>query len=137
MQSISEYAVKKIQTPTEKNLDKDIEWVCSSLGFVTSRDHDKTAMRIIKAMVYAAKDGKGLDSEELAELVKPTRGSVLYHLKRLMRAGLVVKIQSHYELTQKSLTKTIEDAQANINAVLEEIKKISLEIDEELGMPYR
>ncbi|MBS3133263.1 helix-turn-helix transcriptional regulator [Candidatus Woesearchaeota archaeon] len=137
MQSISEYAVKKIQTPMEKNLDKDVEWVCSSLGFVSSRDHDKTAMRIIKALVYAAKDGKGLTSEELTELVKPTRGSVLYHLKRLMRAGLVVKIDSCYELTQKSLTKTIEDAQTNINNVLQEIKRISMEVDEELGMPYR
>ena len=131
------FTIKKLKEPPEKNLDSDIEWVCNSLGFITPRDQDRTAFKILKALISAAKDGKGLTSEELTKLVEPTIGSVIYHLKRLMIAGLVVKLDSTYELRMNSLYSTIEEAEKEIGIAIENVKKIAREIDSEMGLEHR
>ena len=134
---LKHFIIKKLREPTEKELDKDIEWVCSSLGFVTLRDQDKTAYRILKALVKAAKKRKGMTSEELTEVVKPTIGSVIYHLKKLMKAGLVVKINSGYELRMNSFLKTIEEIEEEIGLTLADIKAIAKDIDKKVGLAHR
>jgi predicted transcriptional regulator len=134
---LRQFTIKKLRDPVEGQLDEDIEWVCNSLGFVTLRDQDKTAFRILKALINAAKERKGLTSEELAEYVEPTIGSVIYHLKKLMRAGLVVKLNSNYELRMNSFLKTIEEIEREILIALTEIKRIAKDIDNKVGLEYR
>ncbi len=134
---LRQFMIKKLREPVEKQLDEDIEWVCSSLGFVTPRDQDKTAFRILKALIKSAKDKKGLTSEELTEYVEPTIGSVIYHLKKLMRAGLVVKLNSTYELRMNSFLKTIDEIEKEILTSLADIKRIAKDIDSKVGLEYR
>ena len=69
LRSLKQYVIRKLREPTEKQLDRDIEWVCNSFGFITTRDQDKTAFRILKALIKSAKEGKGLKSKELADLL--------------------------------------------------------------------
>lgn len=135
--ALRHFVVRKLREPTEKEIDKDIEWVCNSLGFVTPRDQDKTAFRILKALIEAAKKKKGLTSEELTEVVEPTIGSVIYHLKKLMKAGLVVKINSTYELRMYSFMKTIEEIEQEIGMTLADIKVIARDIDHKVGLEHR
>ena len=135
--TLNQYVIRKLKEPTEKNLDNDIKWVCNSLGFITSRDQDKTAYKIIKALIKSAKEGKGMTSEELTNVVEPTIGSVIYHLKKLMKAGLVVKLDSTYELKMNSLLTTIDEIQKDANATLEEIKKVAEDIDNKIGLEHR
>ena len=134
---LRQFTVKKLREPVEEQLDEDIEWVCNSLGFVTLRDQDKTAFRILKALINSAKEREGLTSEELAEFVEPTIGSVIYHLKKLMRAGLVVKLNSNYELRMNSFLKTIEEIEREIFMALTDIKKIAKDIDNKVGLEHR
>ena len=135
--TLNQYVIRKLKEPTEKNLDNDIKWVCNSLGFITSRDQDKTAYKIIKALIKSAKEGKGMTSEELTNVVEPTIGSVIYHLKKLMKAGLVVKLDSTYELKMNSLLTTIDEIQKDANATLEEVKKVAEDIDNKIGLEHR
>jgi len=79
---LKQFVIRKLREPTEKELDKDIEWICNSFGFLTPRDQDKTAFKILKALIKSAKEDIGLTSDELTKLVEPTIGSVIYHLKR-------------------------------------------------------
>ena len=137
VEALKQFTIKKLREPTEKQLDKDIEWVCNSLGFITLRDQDNTAYRILKALIKSAKEGKGLTSEELAKLVEPTIGSVIYHLKKMMKAGLVVKLDSTYELSMKSLHTTIEEIEKEITLALGNIKKVAFEIDNKIGLEHR
>ncbi len=137
MRSLKQFVVRKLREPTEKKLDKDIEWVCNSFGFITLRDQDKTAFNILKALIKSAKESKGLTSEELAELVEPTIGSVIYHLKKLMKAGLVVKLDSTYELRMNSLLTTIEEIEKEISLTLDDIKKVAEDIDNKVGLEHR
>lgn len=137
LRSLKQFVVRKLREPTEKQLDKDIEWVCNSFGFITPRDQDKTAFKILKALIKAAKKNTGLTSEELTELVEPTIGSVIYHLKKLMKAGLVVKLDSTYELRMSSLLTTIEEIEKEISLTLEDIKKVAEDIDNKVGLEHR
>ncbi len=135
--TLKQYVIKQLKEPTEKGLDSDIKWVCSSLGFITSRDHDKTAFKILKALMKSAKKGKGMTSEELTKVVEPTIGSVIYHLKKLMKAGLVVKLDSAYELKMNSLLTTIEEIEKEISTTLDGIKTIAEDIDDKIGLEHR
>jgi len=137
LRSLKQFIIRKLREPTEKQLDKDIEWICNSFGFITPRDQDKTAFIILKALIKSAKENKGLASEELAELVEPTIGSVIYHLKKLMKAGLVVKLDSTYELRMKSLLATIEEIEKEISLTLADIKQIAEDIDNKVGLEHR
>ena len=134
---LKKYIVKKLRDPPEQTSKKDVEWVAHSLGFVTRRDQDKTAFRILNALIQAAGEGKGMTSEELSEVVEPTVGSVIYHLKKLMNSGLIVKFDSTYELRGMNLKNTIEEIKKEINMTLESIMDIAGEIDEEIGLKTR
>ncbi len=136
-QALRQFTVKKFREPVEKQLDEDIEWVCNSLGFLSTRDQDKTAYRILKALIESAREGKGLTSEELTQYVEPTIGSVIYHLKKLMKAGLVVKLNSTYELRMNSFLKTIDEIEKEIINTLGDIKKIAKDIDANVGLEHR
>ncbi len=137
VKALKQFTIRKLREPTEKQTDKDIEWVCNSLGFVNPKDQDKTAFKIIKALIKSAKENKGLTSEEITKLVEPTIGSVIYHLKKLMKAGLVVKLDSTYELRMRSLLTTIEEIEKDISLTLGDIKKVSLEVDDKIGLEHR
>ena len=137
VKALRQFTVRRLREPVENTLDKDIEWVCNSLGFLSSRDQDKTAYRILKALIESAKDGRGKTSEEPAELVEPTIGSVHYHLKKLMRAGLVVKLESAYELRMNSLRKTIDEIERDILRTLSDIKRIAEDVDARAGLERR
>ncbi len=134
---LRQFTIKKLREPVENKLNDDIEWICSSLGFITPRDQDKTAFRILKALIQSAKEGGGLTSEELTEYVEPTIGSVIYHLKKLMNAGLVVKLDSTYELRMNSFLKTIEEIEKEIAGALADIKNIAKDIDDKVGLAHR
>ncbi|KYK25525.1 hypothetical protein AYK26_05825 [Euryarchaeota archaeon SM23-78] len=135
--ALKQFIVKKLKEPTEKDLNKDIEWVCNSLGFLTPRDQDKTALRILKALIKASEEGKGMTSEELTQVVEPTIGSVIYHLNKLIKAGLVIKIDSAYELRMNSLLATINEIRRDMNLALEDIKKVASDIDDQIGLEHR
>lgn len=135
--SLRLFTVKKLRQPTSKMADNDIEWVCNSLGFITPRDHDKTAYMILKALIKSAKHKGGMTSEELERIVEPTRGSVLYHLKKLIRSGLVVKMGSAYELKMNCLTDTIDEIRKEINLSLDSIRGVAVDIDADLGLESR
>jgi DNA-binding transcriptional ArsR family regulator len=135
--ALRQFTIKRLREPVDKQLDEDIEWICSSLGFLSSRDQDKTAYRILKALIESAKDGIGMTSEELTQFVEPTIGSVHYHLKKLMKAGLVVKLGSVYELRMNSLRKTIEEIERDIRRTLVDIKRVAHDIDDQVGLENR
>lgn len=135
--ALRQFTVNKLREPVKKKLDQDIEWICSSLGFLTPRDQDKTAFKILKALINSARKGKGLTSEELTAYVEPTVGSVIYHLKKLMKAGLVVKLDSAYELRMNSFLKTIEEIEKEITIALSDIKMIAKDIDDRVGLAHR
>ncbi len=54
-----------------------------------------------------------------------------------MRAGLVVKLNSNYELRMNSFLKTIEEIEREILITLTDIKRIAKDIDNKVGLEHR
>jgi len=135
--AIKQFTVRLLKNPGGNKLENDIRWICSSLGFMGSRDQDDTAFKILMALIKSAKKGKGMSSEELTEVVHPTQGAVIYHLKKLQKAGLVVKFESEYSLRMNSLVSTIEEIEKEVHLVLGNIKAIANDVDDKIGLDHR
>jgi len=126
--------IRRVERPFSGSLDKELEWICSSLGFLEPIDRDKVAASVFKEIVQATEKGKPLTSTALAERVDMSRGSVVNHLNNLQRSGLIVRNGRHYFARSRSMFRTIEEIEEDIERIFARMKKTAREIDEEFGI---
>ena len=130
--------IRKISSPPPGNINDDIDYLCKSLGYFTQRDKQDTAGKIFRLLVRdACEPKKCLTSEEIAEKLNLTRGAIVHHLNSFIKVGIVVKEHNRYRLRSASLQKSIEEIRKDIDRIIEQMIKISIEIDEKLGHYYR
>jgi len=89
-ETLAEYRIFDIRILPTVNYENDLEWICRSFGFLEPRDKRKTAYRIFKEIVEAARYNKGLTSDELAQKLHLTRGTIVHHLNKMIKSGLVI-----------------------------------------------
>ncbi|MBN1941027.1 MAG: ArsR family transcriptional regulator, partial [Candidatus Diapherotrites archaeon] len=126
--------VKRVEKPFKRNLDDELNWLCSSLGFFEPIDRDKTAASVFKAVVRSTEKGKPLGSTEISEKVKMSRGSVINHLNNLQRSGLIVRHGRFYVSRSPSMLRTVSEIEEDIDRIFEKMKRIAREIDKEFGI---
>ncbi len=126
--------IRRIERPFSSSLKKEFEWLCKSLGFFEPIDRDKTASEIFLEVVKATEEGKPLTSSQLAKRVEMSRGSVVNHLNNLQRSGLVVRQGRFYLASSRSMFRTIEEIEEDIDRIFAKMKKTAREIDEEFGL---
>ena len=126
--------IRRIERPFSSSIDDEFDWLCRTLGFFEAIDREKTAANIFRAVVKATEEGKLLSSSEIAEQVKMSRGSVVNHLNNLQRSGLVVRHGRHYLARSRSMFRTIEEIEEDIDRIFAKMKKTAKEIDEEFGL---
>jgi len=136
-EALAQYVLLDVRMPPTEDFDKDIEWICRCFGFLESRDKEKTAARIFKALLEAMKEKKGLTSDELARLLGLTRGTMVHHLNKFIQSGLVIHREGTYELRSMSLRRTVQEIKRDVDSVFENIEYIAKSIDEKLGLAYR
>jgi predicted transcriptional regulator len=136
-EAFAKYVILDLRTPPAAEFNEDVEWVCKCFGFLEPRDKEKTAARIFKALLEAMKEGKGFSSDELAEKIGLTRGTIVHHLNNLIQGGLVVHREGRYELRGMSLRRTVQEIERDINRIFENIEQVAKSIDETLGLTYR
>ncbi len=126
--------IRKVEKPFSHSLEKELDWLCSCLGFFESNDRGKTAASIFKIVVRSAEQNKPLTSTALANKVRMSRGSVINHLNNLQRSGLVVRQGRFYLPRSRSMFRTIEEIEEDIERLFQKMKKTAREIDEEFGI---
>jgi predicted transcriptional regulator len=130
--------VKKIRSPAPGNISNDIDFICKSLGYFSLRDKQETAGRIFRLLVTeCCSDSEGLSSDDIAERLELSRGSIVHHLNSFISTGIVVKERNMYRLRSTSLQKCIDEIKEDINRIFKQMTKIANEIDEKLGHYYR
>ena len=130
--------IKKIKTPPPGSLRKDIDFICKSFGYFSSRDKNCTAGKIFRLMVKKTTgESKGLTSDEIAEKLDLSRGTIVYHLNSFIQAGLVKRQNNRYQLRSDSLQKSLEEIKQDVERLFNEMMKIADEIDKQLGNYYR
>lgn len=128
--------IKRVERPFSSSTEKEFEWICRTLGFFEPIDRGKTAANVFKAVVGATEVGKPLTSSEIAERIKMSRGSVVNHLNNLQRSGLIVRNGRFYLARSRSMFRTIEEIEEDIDRIFSKMKKIAKDIDEEFGLKH-
>ncbi len=128
--------IRKVERPFAKQQIDELDWICQSLGFFEPIDREKTASSVFKEIVKATEKGEALTSTAIAERVGMSRGSIINHLNNLMRSGLIVRQGRFYISRSKSMFRTIEEIEEDIERIFAKMKKTAIEIDEELGIVH-
>ena len=84
-----------------------------------------------------ARENRGLSSDELAQRLNLTRGTIVHHLNKMIKSGLVIHQEGLYKLRGRSLRNTVEEIQRDIARVFENIHKVAETIDQTLGLFFR
>ncbi|MBI4043277.1 MAG: helix-turn-helix transcriptional regulator [Candidatus Diapherotrites archaeon] len=126
--------VRRVEKPFDKDLQKELNWICESLGFFEPIDKDKTAAGVFKEIVLATEKGTGITSSQLAHQVKMSRGSVINHLNNLLQAGLVIKQGRAYFARSKSMVRTLREVEEEVQRVFDRMEQTAREIDKRFGM---
>jgi len=133
-ETLAEYKILAIRTLPTIEYEKDLQWICRSLGFLEPRDKKRTAYKIFKALVESARYNKGLSSDNLAERLHLTRGTMVHHLNKMIKSGLVIYHEGQYKLRGRSLESTLREVQRDVNRIFEDIYKVAETIDQTLGL---
>lgn len=125
--------LRELEKPSEARLGNDLEWLCQCLGL----RQDKTFLKVLVNILGSAKKSESIRSAEIASKLHVTRGSVVYHLNKLMKSGIIVHSGNTYKLRARTLDDTIMEIEKDIERVFNNIREVSREIDNELKLPRR
>ena len=126
--------VKKVEKPFSDDPFDELEWICQSLGFFEPIDRDKTAAAVLKQLINSGGLERPLTSTQIAERVEMSRGAVINHLNNLSRAGLVVRSGRDYSIRSRSIYRTIEEIEEDIDRIFQKMKRVAMELDGEMGV---
>ncbi|MEK6957933.1 MAG: helix-turn-helix domain-containing protein [archaeon] len=126
--------IRKVEKPFSSAPLDELDWICQSLGFLEPVDREKTASMIFREIVRGTESGEALTSTAISERVGMSRGAVINHLNNLLRSGLIMRNGRYYSSRSKSVYRTIEEIQEDVERIFERMKKTAREIDDELGI---
>src|SRR3989344_9226468 len=121
-----------ISKPVEKNVNRELQWLATSLGLFNLRDKDRSLFRIFIELLKSAKANRPLSSDELAYKLHLSRGTVIHHINKLMEAGIAVHYHNRYMLRVSSLKELIDEMEKDLARTCENLKDIAEEIDNKL-----
>jgi DNA-binding transcriptional ArsR family regulator len=124
----------KAEQPEMQNVNDLLQWFGGSLGLFSMRDRDRSCFRVFIVLLKSGKKERGkavsgVSSEEIAEVTSLSRGTVVYHLNKLMEAGLVREAKKKYYLEADTLEGLAEKLRMDAEIALENLKRLGREID--------
>lgn len=122
----------KVRRTDDQNINRDLQWIGGSLGLFNLRDKDSSCFRIFITLVKRARNDNPLSSDEIAETLHLTRGTVVHHLSKLMDSGIVVRERKGYTLRENNMQRLVKDLQGDMELMFSELKEVAREIDEKL-----
>ena len=125
--------IRKVERPFNPDFENQLAWICSSLGFFEPIDKDKNAAAVFKEIVLATEKGEALTSTAIAERIGMSRGSVINHLNNLLHSGLIEKNGKFYSARSKSMQRTIEEIEEDVERIFSQLKKSAAEVDRQFG----
>ena len=127
--------VRDLDAPFEDSPLVYIEWVCESLGIVTGRDVNKTAITVFRVLVEKSDYRYGISSTELADELSMSRGAVINQLNKLIECGLIRRNGRNYTLRGGNLTRTMMEIRGDFDRLFERLEKAATYMDNCFGFP--
>ena len=124
----------RYRRPHTDSLNTRLQWFGDSLGLFGMRDRDKSCFRIFVELLKSAKQNEPLTSDDIAERARLSRGTVIHHLNKLMKAGMVVHEHNTYLLRVDNLKALVDELHKDLNRTLNDLKEVASLIDEDLNL---
>ena len=124
--------IKIRKTPTP-NINQELQWLGNSLGLFNLRDRDSSCFRVFITLVRRARQNKHATSDEVAEKLNLSRGTVVHHLAKLMESGIVLREKEGYILRESNIEDLIKGLHYDMERMFSELKEVAKEIDEKLS----
>ncbi|MFH0875394.1 MAG: helix-turn-helix domain-containing protein [archaeon] len=124
----------KSRMPSVGDLNEELMWFCDSLGLFGNRDKDKSCFRMFIILLKSLKTDEELSSDEIAEKINLSRGTVVHHLRKLIDNGLVVTRNNKYSLRVDNLKEMMDEVERDLIKTISNLKKTAVEIDKKLEL---
>lgn len=128
-----EITLRRGQKLQKANINLELQWFSNSLGLFSQRDKDRSCFRIFIELLKSTKMQKPVSSDELAFKLKLSRGTVVYHLNRLMDAGIAVVHKNKYLLRAASLKFLISELKKDTDSFFESMLDVAEDIDKSMS----
>ncbi len=122
----------KVRRPEGGNVNADLQWLGNSLGLFNLRDKDSSCFRIFITLVRKSSGNNPVSSDEIAEKLDLSRGTVVHHLAKLMDCGIVIHEKEGYLLREQKLAEVINDLHKDVESLFDELRKVAQEVDQQL-----
>jgi len=124
----------RFRKPVKKTLNDELQFFGNSLGLFGDRDKDKSCFRVFIELLKAGRANHPMSSDEIAIKTDLSRGTVVYHLHRLIEAGLVMEEQNRYILRAGNLEAIMGEIKKDLNRTVDDLKNMAKDIDRGLGL---
>ena len=125
--------VIKVRRTEGEDINRELQWLGNSLGLFNLRDKDSSCFRVFITIVRRSRANQAISSDDIAERLRLSRGTVVHHLTKLMNSGIVIREREGYLLRETNLVNVVKDIQRDMQAMLAEMESVAREIDEKLG----
>ncbi len=129
---VQQITIVKVRKTFGDNVNEELRWLGNSLGLFGLRDRDSSCFRVFITLLK--RRNHAISSDEIAEMLRLSRGTVIHHLTKLMNSGIVVRERKGYLLKENNLESVINEMKKDVGTVLENLREAAKEIDEELGL---
>ena len=136
-ETLSEYRIFNVRKLASVDVEKDLEWICRSFGFLEPRDKRRTAYRVFRAIIEAARNNEGLSSDEIADKLALSRGTIVHHVNKMIKSGLVIYHEGQYKLRGRNLVTTVKEIQLDTERIFESLRDVCKNIDDLLHLLSR
>ncbi|MCX8163184.1 MAG: HTH domain-containing protein [Candidatus Micrarchaeota archaeon] len=106
----------------------ELEVFCSSLHILSKRDKDKTILTVIRAVLYYPTN-RPISATTLSKALSVNRITVLHHLKKLQKIGIIQKQKRKYFLVDNAFSKLVLKAKEETDKIFEELLQIAHKLD--------
>lgn len=124
----------RVPKPHSSDVNVELQWLGNSLGLFNERDKDKSCFRIFITLIKAAKHEKPVSSDQIAEHLNLSRGTVVHHMNKLLSSGLVLRERQGYILRINKMDSLITEIQRDMERMCSDLRKVAQELDGWLGL---
>ncbi len=122
----------RLKKPKTVGLNNTLQWFSSSLGMFGERDKERSCFRVFIELLKFTRQEKWISSEEIAKRANLSRGTVVFHLNKLIESGIVITHKRRYMLRVPNLNLLIQELKDDLAEFFEELEGTAKEVDKEL-----
>jgi len=126
--------VVRTRRPEFDSVNEKLQWFAGTLGLFNLRDKDRSCFRIFIELVKMGRQHEVISSDDLANRLGLTRGTVVHHLNKLIEAGIIVNTRNRYELRVDSLHSLVDMIEDDFKKTCDELRTVAEDIDSQLGL---